>query len=45
VQKVETGHADEIQSKLSLSSQKQLVIPDGLWHMLTAREGWLSFTD
>ncbi|WP_201006373.1 NADH-dependent flavin oxidoreductase [Paenibacillus glycanilyticus] len=45
VQKVEEGREDEIQSRLSLSSQKKLVIPDGLWHMLTAREGWLSFTD
>ncbi|ACT00002.1 NADH-dependent flavin oxidoreductase [Paenibacillus sp. JDR-2] len=45
VQKVETGREDEIQSRLSLSSQKKLVIPDGLWRMLTAREGWLPFTD
>lgn len=45
VQKVEEGREDEIQSRLSLSSQKRLVIPDGLWRMLTAREGWLPFTD
>ncbi|GLX67600.1 NADH-dependent flavin oxidoreductase [Paenibacillus glycanilyticus] len=45
VQKVESGREDEIQPKLSLSSQNKLVIPDGLWRMIASKEGWLTFTE
>lgn len=41
VQKIAEGRAQEIETKLDLSAQKELVIPDPLWAVLTHTPGWV----
>lgn len=41
VQKIAEGRAQEIETKLDLSAQKELVIPDPLWAAMTRTPGWI----
>lgn len=41
VQKVQNNQAETIRTQLDLGTQKELVIPDQMWHQLISREDWL----
>lgn len=41
VQKIAEGRAQEIETKLDLSAQKELVIPDPLWAVMKNTPGWI----
>ncbi|MFS0781918.1 NADH-dependent flavin oxidoreductase [Bacillus sp. 1P06AnD] len=41
LKKVEEGKENTIRTTLKQDSQKELVIPDGMWHAITTRTGWL----
>ncbi|HSU79910.1 MAG TPA: NADH-dependent flavin oxidoreductase, partial [Candidatus Angelobacter sp.] len=45
VQKVETGKADAIVTKLDKSKQKELVVPDPLWNAIINSPGWFPGVD
>ncbi|MET3697487.1 2,4-dienoyl-CoA reductase-like NADH-dependent reductase (Old Yellow Enzyme family) [Bacillus oleivorans] len=45
VEKIANGKQDEIRITLSLADQKQLVIPDPLWNMITGVPGWFPVED
>ncbi|WP_050615009.1 NADH-dependent flavin oxidoreductase [Bacillus testis] len=43
--KVAEGKEDTIRTQLPLDSQEELIIPDGMWHAITSRKGWLPVVD
>ncbi|SOC38363.1 NADH-dependent flavin oxidoreductase [Ureibacillus acetophenoni] len=40
VQKIQEGRENEIITKINRNNQKELVIPDGLWHKIMNVPGW-----
>ncbi len=45
VQKVQEGQEDQIRTTLPKGSQKELVIPEGMWKVITGMKGWLPVVD
>jgi NADH:flavin oxidoreductases, Old Yellow Enzyme family len=45
VEKVRTGREADIKTTLSRSSQKELMIPDIMWGMITSVPGWFNVVD
>lgn len=41
VQKVQNEQTETIRTQLDLNAQKELAIPDPLWHQLISRKGWI----
>ncbi|WP_178075958.1 hypothetical protein [Paenibacillus oralis] len=42
---VQSGREKEIKTAISRSAQQELVIPDGLWGMITNTPGWFQVMD
>lgn len=45
VQKIQEGREDQIRTTLPKGAQQELVIPEGMWKVITGMKGWLPVVD